>query len=255
MSSEFFSDAPTIDARVTYLAPGSFINRRFVAPRARSNTGEYLTYPVKIRDARPRAAISRSQPRLPVIRASKGVATSRQVRSGDEVPAGSGRPRSGGGPAPSASPTMSWMVRTSGPLHAPPGADRIPAQGRGQPPAAEAHCDSSPDRVDAMRARLYEQRLPTHRLTGVSSTELLACVLAATPGHPLALCDGNSVGDAEGVPNTLFVVDRIPERERCSGRCPTSKRAWPRPSSTQPESPLVVFLEHDARRGVAGGVP
>src|SRR5580658_291329 len=45
--------APAIEAQITYLAPGSFINRRFVAPGREVNTGEYRSYPVTIRDARP----------------------------------------------------------------------------------------------------------------------------------------------------------------------------------------------------------
>jgi len=35
-----------IDAEITYLAPGSFINRRFVAPAREVNAGEYRRYPV-----------------------------------------------------------------------------------------------------------------------------------------------------------------------------------------------------------------
>src|SRR6185437_14207827 len=50
------AEAPSIEARITYLAPGSFINRRFVAPGREVNTGEYLPYPVIIHDARPREA-------------------------------------------------------------------------------------------------------------------------------------------------------------------------------------------------------
>ena len=47
------SDAPAVQSQITYLAPGSFVNRRFVAPAREVNTGKYLSYPVTIRDARP----------------------------------------------------------------------------------------------------------------------------------------------------------------------------------------------------------
>ena len=50
------SDVTGIPTEITYLAPGSFINRRFVAPAREVNTGEYQPYPVTIRDARPRQA-------------------------------------------------------------------------------------------------------------------------------------------------------------------------------------------------------
>ncbi|MGH8245128.1 MAG: hypothetical protein ACREUU_01705, partial [Gammaproteobacteria bacterium] len=43
----------SVDARINYLAPGSFINRRFVAPGVEVNTGTYEPYAVKISDARP----------------------------------------------------------------------------------------------------------------------------------------------------------------------------------------------------------
>lgn len=43
----------SVDAQINYLAPGSFINRRFVAPGVEVNTGTYEPYAVKISDARP----------------------------------------------------------------------------------------------------------------------------------------------------------------------------------------------------------
>jgi hypothetical protein len=78
--------------------------------------------------------------------------------------------------------------------------------------------------------------------------------------YPLALCDGNSVGDAEGVPNTLFVVDRIPEREEMLRPVPDEQtrvaaaifhynpnhRWWYFSNMTRDEVLLVVF--HDSRR-------
>jgi len=56
MRPESFLGAPMIEAQLTYLAPGSFINRRFVAPGREVNTGEYRPYAVTIRDARPHQA-------------------------------------------------------------------------------------------------------------------------------------------------------------------------------------------------------
>ena len=215
MSSEFLSDAPTIDARVTYLAPGSFINRRFVAPAREVNTGEYLTYPVKIRDARPRAAdFTLGSHGFQLFAHRSGVSDFRdksevETKYPQEVVAAirqwTGAERVA---------TMSWMVRTSGPLHAP--REQVGYQHKGgvQPPAAEAHCDSSPDRVDAMARVLYEQRFPgAPPYRRFLYTSFWRAFSPPPQDYPLALCDGNSVGDAEGVPNTLFVVDRIPERE------------------------------------------
>ena len=137
MSSEFLSDAPTIDARVTYLAPGSFINRRFVAPAREVNTGEYLTYPVKIRDARPHAAdFTLGSHGFQLFAHRSGVSDFRdksevETKYPQEVVAGIQRWTGAERVA-----TMSWMVRTSGPLHAP--REQVGYQHKGgvQPPAA-----------------------------------------------------------------------------------------------------------------------
>jgi hypothetical protein len=42
----------TVEAAVNYVAPGSFINRRFVAPGVEHNTGQYESHRVLIRDGR-----------------------------------------------------------------------------------------------------------------------------------------------------------------------------------------------------------
>ena len=262
MSSEFLSDAPTIDARVTYLAPGSFINRRFVAPAREVNTGEYLTYPVKIRDARPRAAdFTLGSHGFQLFAHRSGVSDFRdksevETKYPQEVVAGIQRWTGAERVA-----TMSWMVRTSGPLHAP--REQVGYQHKGgvQPPAAEAHCDSSPDRVDAMARVLYEQRFPgAPPYRRFLYTSFWRAFSPPPQDYPLALCDGNSVGDAEGVPNTLFVVDRIPEREEMLRPVPDEQtrvaaaifhynpnhRWWYFSNMTRDEVLLVVF--HDSRR-------
>src|SRR5690349_2372459 len=206
MSSERLSDAPAIEARITYLAPGSFINRHFVAPAREVNTGEYLSYDVTIRDARPRAgdftlashgfqlfehrsevASFRDKAEVEAKYPQEVVAAIRQWTGADRVA------------------TMSWMVRTSGELDTP--REQVGYQHRGgvQPPAAEAHCDSSPDRVDAMALALYRQRFPdAPPYRRFLYTSFWRAFSPPPQDYPLALCDGNSVGDEEGVPNTLF---------------------------------------------------
>ena len=42
----------TIEAAINYVAPGSFINRRFVAPGIEHNTGRYEAHRVSVRDGR-----------------------------------------------------------------------------------------------------------------------------------------------------------------------------------------------------------
>jgi hypothetical protein len=42
----------TVEATINYVARGSFINRRFVAPGVEHNTGRYEAHPVEVRDGR-----------------------------------------------------------------------------------------------------------------------------------------------------------------------------------------------------------
>ena len=270
MSSEFLSDAPAIDTEITYLAPGSFINRRFVAPAREVNTGEYRPYSVTIRDARPRQA--------GFTLASHGF-TLKQHRSAvrdfrdkaevsavypDEV-ANAIREFTGADRVA----TMSWMVRTSGEID--PGARQEAGykhSGGVQPPAAEAHCDASPDRIDAMALRLYQERFPgAPPFRRFLYSSFWRAFSPPPQDYPLALCDGNSVDDGEGVPNTLFVVDRIPAREEMLRPVADedkkvaaaifhynpAHRWWYFSNMTRDEVLLVTF--HDSRRQRPWRVP
>jgi len=263
MSSEPWSDDLAIDARITYLAPGSFINRRFVAPAREVNTGEYLSYAVKIRDARPRAGdFTLSSHGFQLFEHRSDVRSFRdkaevESKYPQELVAAIQRWTGADRVA-----TMSWMVRTSGHLDA-HRQQQVGYQHKGgvQPPAAEAHCDSSPDRVDAMALSLYQQRFPdAPPYQRFLYTSFWRAFSPPPQDYPLALCDGNSVGDEEGVPNTLFVVDQIPEREEMLKPVPDERqriaaaifhhnpnhRWWYFSNMTRDEALLVVF--HDSRR-------
>src|SRR5262245_38050705 len=136
-------DAPAIETEITYLAPGSFINRRFVAPAREVNTGESRSYPVTVRDARPRQPQCRPtshgfvlHPQRSAVRDFLDKEEVGAVYPGEVVTAikdftGADRVA-----------TMSWMVRTSGNLAAHKQVDRDYKHSGGvQPPAGEAHCD------------------------------------------------------------------------------------------------------------------
>jgi len=263
MPSEILSDAGAVNTHITYLAPGSFINRRFVAAAREVNTGTYLPYAVTIRDARPLAADfslashgfqlfeHRSDVRSFLDKAEVEAKYAQELTAAVRQWTGADRVA-----------TMSWMVRTSGNLDAHQ-QERVGYQHRGgvQPPAAEAHCDSSPDRVDAMALALYQQRFPdAPPYRRFLYTSFWRAFSPPPQDYPLALCDGNTVGDDEGVPNTLFVVDRIPEREEMLKPVPDedkrvaaaifhhnpNHRWWYFSNMTRDEALLVVF--HDSRR-------
>ena len=249
------SDAPGIAAEITYLERGSFINRRFVAPAREVNTGEYRAHPVVIRDARPRAAsftLASHGFQLFTHRSGVGNFLDRaevDAKYPQEVAAAvrgwTGADRVA---------TMSWMVRTSGDLaaHAHEQAG-YKHNGGVQPPAAEAHCDAEPGRIDAMALALYEKRFPgAPPFRRFLYTSFWRAFSPPPQDYPLALCDGNSVGDDEGVPNTLFVVDRIPGREEMlrpvpdEGQRVAVHRWWFFSNMRREEVLLLVF--HDSRR-------
>jgi hypothetical protein len=252
-----------VRTEITYLAPGSFVNRRFVAPAREVNTGEYRSYPVTVHDARPRQA--------EFTRASHGFelhthrSAVRDFRDKEEVAAlypdevaaavkeFTGAERVA---------TMSWMVRTSGALPATrPKDSGYQHSGGVQPPAGEAHCDASPDRVDTFARKLYAQRFPgAPPYSRFLYTSFWRAFSPPPQDYPLALCDGHSVEDEEGVPNTLFIVDRIPMRDEMLKPVPDedqrvaaaifhhnpAHRWWYFSNMTRDEALLIVF--HDSRR-------
>jgi hypothetical protein len=259
----------TIRTEITYLAPGSFINRRFVAPAREVNTGKYQPYPVLIHDARPRqaeftlashgfvltdhrSAVRDFRDREEVERVYPGEVAQcvRKLTGADRVA------------------TMSWMVRTSGPLPKPVEETGYKHRGGVQPPAAEAHCDASPDRVDHMAQALYEKTFPGERpYRRFLYTSFWRTFSPPPQDYPLALCDGNSVGDDEGVPNTLFIVDHIPSDQEMLRPVPDEDRMiaaaifhhnpnhrwWYFSNMTRDEVLLLVF--HDSRRRRPWRVP
>jgi hypothetical protein len=258
------AESPSIEARITYLAPGSFINRRFVAPGREVNTGEYLPYPVTIHDARPRAAdftlashgfmLTRRPSSVRNFFDKEEVNATHPAEVSEAIQQITGADRVA---------TMGWMVRTSGDLgaHARQPAGGYTHQGGVQPPAGEAHVDSSPDRVDRMAHAVHQQRFPGEppfkRYLYMSFWRTFS---PPPQDYPLALCDGNSVGDDEGTPNTMFVVDEIPAREEMLRPMPDEDKAiaaaifrhhprhrwWYFSNMTRDE--VLLFVFHDSRR-------
>ena len=262
-AADTLADTPAIEAPITYLAPGSFINRRFVAPGREVNTGEYLPYTVTIRDARPNQAQftlrshgftlieHRSEVRNFLDKQEVNATYPAEVAEAIRRTTGADRVA-----------TMGWMMRTSGDLGAYAREEvGYSHQGGVQPPAGEAHVDSSPDRVDRMAEAIYQQRFPRDPpYKRYLYTSFWRAFSAPPQDWPLALCDGNSVDDDEGVPNTMFVVDRIPERAEMLRPMPEEDKAiaaaifhhnpqhrwWYFSNMTRDEALLFVF--HDSRR-------
>lgn len=256
-------DAPAVEGRMNYLAPGSLINRRFLAPGREVNTGEYLPYTVTIRDARPREAdftlashgfmLARHPTAMRNFLDEQEVSATYLAEAAEAVRRMTGADRVA---------VTGWMLRISGDLSAYTRQEVNHRQVGGvQPPAGAVHVDCSPDRVDGRVQAIYQQRFPGDPPYGRYLYMGFWRAFSPPPqDYPLALCDGNSVGDDEGVPNTLVVVDKIPTREEMLRAVPDEDKAiaaaifhhraqhrwWYFSNMTREE--VLFFVFHDSRR-------
>jgi hypothetical protein len=194
--------AEAVETSIDYLIPTSRINRRFWAPGAELNTGEYDSYPVRIRNARlaPEPftldkhgfCLARHESSIADFRDADAV-KSRYPQEVTEV----ARALTG----------CDLVVPMGGQLRSP----IISGEGI-QPPAAEAHVDFTTKTANRIAQAIYEKAAPD----GPGFDRFIAFSLWRTfspppQDWPLALCDYGSVDDEEGVPNVKVDVDVIPE--------------------------------------------
>lgn len=259
-----------IDADISYLAPGSHINRRFVAPGTEVSTGTYENHRVPVRDAR--AAES------PFNLDDNGfVLAEHHSAVGDFFDSGEVDSKY---PAEVSEivrqltgadcvALRGWMVRTSGDL----GKRRSKVtgykhQGGVQPPAADAHVDYLPARAETMAAGIFRNDFADRQgYSRFIASSLWRAFSPPPQDWPLALCDGATVGPDEGTPNTLVVVDEIPDRDVMLGDLPGEEemiaaavfhynpahRWWYFPNMHRDEVVLLKF--HDSDRTRASRVP
>jgi hypothetical protein len=95
-----------------------------------------------------------------------------------------------------------------------------------QPPAGEAHVDFTPARAEPLARTIYEKTFPE----GKGYSRFIASSLWRTfsdppQDYPLAVCDARSVGRDEGIPNTMFIVDRLPDEQTMLGQMENEKGA------------------------------
>jgi len=259
--------ARSVAAAITYVAPGSFINRRFVAPGVERNTGIYETHQVTIRDARDiqqslnldtngfvlsshRSAVTDFYDRDQVDRVYPG-----EVVEAVKFLTGATRVALQG-----------WMVRTSGDM------SRHKRQAVGythkggvQPPAGEAHVDFTPACAERLARSIYRQHFPEGKgYLRFLASSLWRAFSEPPQDCPLALCDARSVGRDEGVPNTLFIVDQLPDEATMIGPMPNEDTAmaaaifhysphhrwWYFPNMVRDEVVLLKFHDSDATRAL-----
>ena len=202
MATAPISEAPAaIATTIDYLIPTSRINRRFWAPGAEYNTGEYASYPVTIRNARLADE--------PIELDTHGfcLATHRSAitdfRDADQT-------------ARLYPDEVAELVKrlTGADLVLPMGGQlRSPViSGPGiQPPAAEAHVDFTGRSAQMIAQRIYENAVPNRPGYSRFLCFSLWRTFSAPPqDYPLALCDYRSVGDGDDAANTKVDVDEIP---------------------------------------------
>jgi hypothetical protein len=237
-------------AELSYLSPSSRINRRYVAPGAEVNTGTYEMHRVPVRDAR-------STPQLFTLSANgfvlaHHISAVRNFRDKAEVDARYAeevqqlvRQLTG---ADLVLP-LGWMLRSA--EQTGPGV---------QPPAADVHVDmtepSAHRRARSLLERAGREDLKYRRFVASSLWRAFS-----EPPHdwPLAVCDGSSVADDEGVPNLMLVVDAIPDVETMARELPDAAslpaasvfhfspdhRWWFFPDMTRDEVILLKLYDSD----------
>ncbi|KAK4444720.1 putative ga4 desaturase family protein [Podospora aff. communis PSN243] len=218
MTDPIEATARTTTANLNYLLPGPDINRRFVSAGVEVNTGTYGPYPTTIRDGRTiRHHFTFNKHGFQLLDAPTSITnfhdkTEVEAHYQSEVAAYVKKAFNADFVY-----AQGWMLRTSGTIpkrEEGEGDGRKPYRHYGglQPAAGEVHVDTEPSRQWAYAKRVYERARPEG--PGFKRFVMSSFWRAFSGGVqdcPLAVCDAGSVGDDEGVPNVLWVVDKIPE--------------------------------------------
>lgn len=245
-----FSAAEGVEATVDYLEPSSRINRRYVAPGAELNTGRYAPHTVFIRNGRPvlgtlgldtQGFVLAKQPSLVTNFTDKmevdavysaEVARIVKVLTGADLVA-----------------PLGYVLRTSGTTSA-----------ETQPPASEVHVDMTTDRAVRLAAAMYEKRFAGRPIFSRFIASSLWRPFSQPPQDwPLAVCDGTSVGNDEGVPNVMVRLAELPDPDNIPEHCENEDtlpaasifhfnpghRWWYFPDMTRDEVLLVKFHDSD----------
>ncbi len=211
----------SVRTQINYVAPGSFVNRRFVAPGVERNTGRYEPHDVLVRDGRPIAErFTLDTHGFTLARHESAVKDFFDRDEVDAVYPGEVEAAVQRLTGADAVVTGGWMVRTSGDVSRFHREESVGYQHRGgvQPPAGEAHVDTAPDRADRVAQLAYERAFPNGKGYSRYIYSSFWRAFSEPPQDiPLAVCDARSVRPDEGTTNTLFIVDKIPDEAAMLG--------------------------------------
>jgi hypothetical protein len=241
--------ANDVQAEITYLLPTSRINRRFWAPGAELNTGEYAPYPATIRNARQAGPFTLDE---------HGFCLERHPTQVTDWDA------SYGPDSDYARQVCEVAAQMCGADFVVPMGGQIRSSGLTsatvQPPAAEAHVDFTTRSAQKLTERIYR----AHRPDGAGFDRAICFslwrVLSPPPQDmPLALCEGGTVRDDEGTHNTKVDVDELPSGDAMFADVPGEEdmlaatifhhspdhRWWYFPDMTQDEVIFIKFNDSD----------
>ena len=250
LMQDIAASAEGVRATLDYLIPSSRINRRYVAPGAELNTGRYAPHMVLIRNGRPvqgilgldhqgfvlasqpsRVADFKDKTEIDAVYAAEVQRIVKALTGADLV-------------AP-----LGYVLRTSGTTSA-----------ETQPPAGEVHVDMTTDRAVRLAAATYAKTFAGRPMFSRFIASSLWRPFSQPPQDwPLAVCDGTSVGDDEGVPNVMVRVAELPDPDNIPEHCENEDtlpaasifhfnpghRWWYFPDMTRDEVLLVKFHDSD----------
>jgi hypothetical protein len=206
----------TTRATIRYLAEDDFVTRRFVSAGVEHSTGRYEDHEVTIRDARPvrgditldthgfmladhvsKVADFHDKDEIERLYAAEACETIKRLTGATHVVA------------------RGWMVRTSGEIATQ--TEKVVGYqhyGGVQPPAGEVHVDFASETAHRVAERTYKEAFPSGPgYRRFIATSFWRAFSPPPQDCPLALCEGRSLEDDEGVRNTLHIVDELPSEE------------------------------------------
>lgn len=217
-------DARQVRAMMRYVDEGDFVTRRYVSQGKEINTGTYSDHEVVIRDGMPiREHFELDRHGFMITRRSSAVTDFHDKEQVDrlyerEVEADVIRLTGADKCA-----ARGWMLRTSADLsaHAANKAEGYRHHGGLQPPAGEAHVDTSAGTARRMAEATYQQCFPDG--PGFRRFLITSHWRAFSPPPqdvPLALCDGRTSFGGEEKDNTMLIVYEFPEGDALTAPVP-----------------------------------
>jgi hypothetical protein len=244
------SPAEGVKATVDYLVPSSRINRRYVAPGAELNTGRYAPHTVFIRNGRPvQSALGLDTQGFVLAKQPSLVTDFRDKTEVDAVYSAEVERTVKALTGADLVAPLGYVLRTSG-----------ATSSETQPPASEVHVDMTTDRAVRLAAAMYEKTFGGRPIFSRFIASSLWRPFSQPPQDwPLAVCDGTSVGDDEGVPNVMVRLAELPDPDNIPEHCENEDtlpaasifhfnpghRWWYFPDMTRDEVLLVKFHDSD----------